>query len=63
MAEAVCVLADVERVCVQVASSQRRGLGPEVAPSSLVSTLLLSTTHLFKLGLGPQYVRTHICNS
>ena len=56
IAEAVCIIADMDKWTVQVASSQRRvtdnKLGKEVLVSSLVSNLLHSTLH----NLSPNFV-------
>ncbi|RXM30847.1 Folliculin-interacting protein 1 [Acipenser ruthenus] len=64
IAEAVCIVADVEKWTVQVASSQRRmpenKLGQEVLVSSLVSNLLQSTLQLYKLNLSPNFCIMHL---
>ena len=60
IAEAVCIIADMDKWTVQVASSQRRmtdnKLGKEVLVSSLVSNLLHSTLQLNKHNLSPNFV-------
>ncbi|KAJ8276722.1 hypothetical protein COCON_G00084740 [Conger conger] len=63
--EAVCIIADTDKWTVQVASSQRRAadcnkLGKEVLVSNLVSSLLLSTSHLYKLNLSPNFCIMHL---
>nr|XP_033782853.1 folliculin-interacting protein 1 isoform X2 [Geotrypetes seraphini] len=64
IAEAVCILADVDKWAVQVASSQRRitdnKLGKEVLVSSLVSNLLHSTLQLYKHNLSPNFCIMHL---
>ncbi|XP_029439431.1 folliculin-interacting protein 1-like isoform X5 [Rhinatrema bivittatum] len=64
IAEAVCILADVDKWTVQVASSQRRitdnKLGKEVLVSSLVSNLLHSTLQLYKHNLSPNFCIMHL---
>ncbi|KAG5843304.1 hypothetical protein ANANG_G00149370 [Anguilla anguilla] len=64
IAEAVCIIADTDKWTVQVASSQRRAtenkLGKEVLVSNLVSGLLLSTCHLYKLNLSPNFCIMHL---
>ncbi|XP_038651861.1 folliculin-interacting protein 1 isoform X2 [Scyliorhinus canicula] len=65
IAEAVCIIADVDKWTVQVASSQRRStdsnkLGKEVLVSSLVSNLLHSTLQLYKLNLSPNFCIMHL---
>ncbi|XP_042195785.1 folliculin-interacting protein 1 isoform X1 [Callorhinchus milii] len=65
IAEAVCIIADVDKWSVQVASSQRRitesnRLGKEVLVSSLVSNLLHSTLQLYKLDLSPNFCIMHL---
>ncbi|KAJ8347966.1 hypothetical protein SKAU_G00265550 [Synaphobranchus kaupii] len=64
IAEAVCIIADTDRWTVQVASSQRRAtdnkLGKEILVSNLVSSLLLSTFHLYKLNLSPNFCIMHL---
>ncbi|XP_064205880.1 folliculin-interacting protein 1 isoform X2 [Anguilla rostrata] len=64
IAEAVCIIADTDKWTVQVASSQRRAtenkLGKEVLVSNLVSGLLLSTFHLYKLNLSPNFCIMHL---
>ncbi|OCT87791.1 folliculin-interacting protein 1 isoform X1 [Xenopus laevis] len=64
IAEAVCILADVDKWTVQVASSQRRTadnkLGKEVLVSSLVSSLLHSTVQLYKHNLSANFCIMHL---
>ncbi|XP_069508628.1 folliculin-interacting protein 1 isoform X2 [Ambystoma mexicanum] len=64
IAEAVCILADLDKWTVQVASSQRRAtenkLGKEVLVSGLVSNLLHSTLQLYKHHLSPNFCIMHL---
>ncbi|KAG8507807.1 Folliculin-interacting protein 1 [Galemys pyrenaicus] len=64
IAEAVCIIADMDKWTVQVASSQRRvtdnKLGKEVLVSSLVSNLLYSTLQLYKHNLSPNFCVMHL---
>ncbi|XP_019390608.1 PREDICTED: folliculin-interacting protein 1 isoform X1 [Crocodylus porosus] len=64
IAEAVCIIADMDKWTVQVASSQRRvidsKLGKEVLVSSLVSNLLHSTLQLYKHNLSPNFCIMHL---
>lgn len=64
IAEAVCIIADTDKWTVQVASSQRRAtdgkIGKEVLVSNLVSSLLHSTHHLYKLNMSPNFVRLQV---
>nr|XP_005557759.2 folliculin-interacting protein 1 isoform X2 [Macaca fascicularis]XP_014996200.1 folliculin-interacting protein 1 isoform X2 [Macaca mulatta] len=64
IAEAVCIIADMDKWTVQVASSQRRAtdnkLGKEVLVSSLVSNLLHSTLQLYKHNLSPNFCVMHL---
>ncbi|XP_051869219.1 folliculin-interacting protein 1 isoform X2 [Pristis pectinata] len=65
IAEAICIIADLDKWTVQVASSQRRvtdsnKLGKEVLVSSLVSNLLHSTLQLYKLNLSPNFCIMHL---
>ncbi|XP_023659267.1 folliculin-interacting protein 1 isoform X5 [Paramormyrops kingsleyae] len=64
IAEAVCIIADTDKWTVQVASSQRRAtdgkLGKEVLVSNLVSSLLHSTHHLYKLNMSPNFCIMHL---
>ncbi|XP_066572991.1 folliculin-interacting protein 1 isoform X1 [Amia ocellicauda] len=64
IAEAVCIIADMDKWTVQVASSQRRAtenkLGKEVLVSSLISNLLQSTLQLYKLKLSPNFCIMHL---
>ncbi|XP_075712554.1 folliculin-interacting protein 1 isoform X2 [Rhinoderma darwinii] len=64
IAEAVCIIADVDKWSVQVASSQRRTtdnkLGKEVLVSSLISNLLHSTLQLYKHNLSANFSIMHL---
>ncbi|XP_069754374.1 folliculin-interacting protein 1 isoform X2 [Narcine bancroftii] len=65
IAEAICIIADLDKWTVQIASSQRRitennKLGKEVLVSSLVSNLLHSTLQLYKLNLSPNFCIMHL---
>ncbi|XP_032885177.1 folliculin-interacting protein 1 isoform X2 [Amblyraja radiata] len=65
IAEAICIIADLDKWSVQIASSQRRvtdsnKLGKEVLVSSLVSNLLHSTLQLYKLNLSPNFCIMHL---
>ncbi|XP_073427410.1 folliculin-interacting protein 1 isoform X1 [Dendrobates tinctorius] len=64
IAEAVCIIADIDKWSVQVASSQRRTtdnkLGKEVLVSSLVSSLLHSTLQLYKHHLSANFCIMHL---
>ncbi|KAM7042304.1 folliculin-interacting protein 1 isoform 2-T2 [Acridotheres tristis] len=64
IAEAVCIIADMDKWTVQVASSQRRmienKLGKEVLVSSLISNLLHSTLQLYKHNLSPNFCVMHL---
>ncbi|XP_048851031.1 folliculin-interacting protein 1 isoform X5 [Brienomyrus brachyistius] len=64
IAEAVCIIADTDKWTVQVASSQRRAtdgkFGKEVLVSNLVSSLLHSTHHLYKLNMSPNFCIMHL---
>ncbi|KAM7333417.1 hypothetical protein ACRRTK_006737 [Alexandromys fortis] len=64
IAEAVCIIADMDKWTVQIASSQRRvtdnKLGKEVLVSSLVSNLLHSTLQLYKHNLSPNFCVMHL---
>ncbi|XP_072256921.1 folliculin-interacting protein 1 isoform X2 [Pyxicephalus adspersus] len=64
IAEAICIIADVDKWSVQVASSQRRTtdnkLGKEVLVSSLVSNLLYSTLQLYKHSLSANFCIMHL---
>ncbi|KAG8579028.1 hypothetical protein GDO81_010686 [Engystomops pustulosus] len=64
IAEAVCIIADVDKWSVQVASSQRRTtdnkLGKEVLVSSLVSSLLHSTLQLYRHNLSANFCIMHL---
>ncbi|XP_035275216.1 folliculin-interacting protein 2 isoform X2 [Anguilla anguilla] len=65
IAEAVCIIADTDRLSVQVATSQRRTtdpgkLGKEVLVSSLVTHLLHSLLQLYKLHVSPDFCIMHL---
>ncbi|KAJ8247391.1 hypothetical protein GJAV_G00245840 [Gymnothorax javanicus] len=65
IAEAVCIIADTDKLSVQVATSQRRTtdpnkLGKEVLVSSLVSGILHSLLQLHKLHLSPDFCIMHL---
>ncbi|KAL0994551.1 hypothetical protein UPYG_G00123850 [Umbra pygmaea] len=64
IAEAVCIIADMDKWSVQVASSQRRTtdnrLGKEVLVSCIVSSLLQSTYQLYKMNLSPNFCIMHL---
>ncbi|XP_060791830.1 folliculin-interacting protein 1 isoform X4 [Neoarius graeffei] len=64
VAEAVCIIADIDRWTVQVASSQRPStenkLGKDVLVSNLVSNLLHSTYQLYRLNLSPSFCIMHL---
>ncbi|XP_044136839.1 folliculin-interacting protein 1 isoform X2 [Bufo gargarizans] len=64
IAEAVCIIADVDKWSVQVASSQRRTtdnkLGKEVLVSSLISSLLHSTLQLYRHNLSANFCIMHL---
>ncbi|KAJ8399274.1 hypothetical protein AAFF_G00413120 [Aldrovandia affinis] len=65
IAEAVCIIADTDRLSVQVATSQRRvtdpnKLGKEVLVSSLVTNLLHSLLQLHKLHISPDFCVMHL---
>lgn len=62
VAEAVCIVADTDRLCVQVATTQRRvcepgQIGREVMVSNLVHTLLTSVLQLHALNMAADFVR------
>ncbi|XP_061102420.1 folliculin-interacting protein 2 isoform X2 [Conger conger] len=65
IAEAVCIIADTDRLSVQVATSQRRTsdpskLGQEVLVSSLVTHLLQSLLQLYRLHMSPDFCVMHL---
>ncbi|KAG5849437.1 hypothetical protein ANANG_G00110380 [Anguilla anguilla] len=65
IAEAVCIIADTDKLSVQVATSQRRTtdpgkLGKEVLVSSLVTHLLHSLLQLYKLHVSPDFCIMHL---
>ncbi|XP_036372689.1 folliculin-interacting protein 2 isoform X2 [Megalops cyprinoides] len=65
IAEAVCIIADTDKMTVQVATSQRRvmdsnKLGKEVLVSSLVTSLLHSLLQLSKLHISPDFCVMHL---
>lgn len=67
VAEAVCIIADTDKLSVQVATSQRKAmdnkLGKEVLVSNFVSGLLQSILQLYKLQLPPDFVSTSLQNN
>uniref|UniRef100_A0A3B3Q362 Folliculin interacting protein 2 n=1 Tax=Paramormyrops kingsleyae TaxID=1676925 RepID=A0A3B3Q362_9TELE len=67
IAEAVCIVADADKLTVQVATSQRRvtdssKIGKDVLVSSLVSNLLHSILHMAKLNISPDFCIMHLEN-
>ncbi|MFT7807550.1 folliculin-interacting protein 2 isoform X1 [Arapaima gigas] len=65
IAEAVCIIADTDRLTVQVATSQRRvtdhsKMGKDVLVSSLVSNLLHSILQLAKLNISADFCIMHL---
>ncbi|KAL2098297.1 hypothetical protein ACEWY4_007504 [Coilia grayii] len=65
VAEAVCIVADTDRLCVQVATSQRRvceagRLGRDVLVSGLVCNILTSVIQLHKLNLSAEFCVMHL---
>ncbi|XP_078262752.1 folliculin-interacting protein 2-like isoform X2 [Rhinoraja longicauda] len=64
IAEAVCIIADTDKLSVQVATSQRKAvdnkLGKEVLVSNFVSCLLQSILQLYKLQLPPDHCVIHL---
>ncbi|XP_076151600.1 folliculin-interacting protein 2 isoform X1 [Alosa pseudoharengus] len=65
VAEAVCIVADTDRLCVQVATSQRRvceagRLGRDVLVSGLVCNILTSVLQLQKLNLSAEFCVMHL---
>lgn len=62
IAEAVCIVADTDRLCVQVATTQRcvcepGQIGRDVMVSNLVHTLLTSVLQLHALNMAADFVR------
>ncbi|XP_048855697.1 folliculin-interacting protein 2 isoform X3 [Brienomyrus brachyistius] len=65
IAEAVCIVADADKLTVQVATSQRRvtdssKIGKDVLVSSLVSNLLHSIQHMARLNISPDFCVMHL---
>ncbi|XP_032874230.1 folliculin-interacting protein 2 isoform X2 [Amblyraja radiata] len=64
VAEAICIIADTDKLSVQVATSQRKAmdnkLGKEVLVSNFVSGLLQSILQLYKLQLSPDFCVIHL---
>ncbi|KAJ8339717.1 hypothetical protein SKAU_G00343500 [Synaphobranchus kaupii] len=65
IAEAVCIIADTDKLSVQVATSQRRTpdpnkLGKEVLVSNLVTSILHSLLQLYKLHVSPDFCVMHL---
>ncbi|XP_065592309.1 folliculin-interacting protein 2 isoform X3 [Cyrtonyx montezumae] len=65
IAEAVCIIADTDKLNVQVATSQRKmmdnmKLGKDVLVSSQVSSLLQSILQLYKLNLPADFCIMHL---
>ncbi|XP_062864241.1 folliculin-interacting protein 2 isoform X2 [Trichomycterus rosablanca] len=65
IAEAVCIVADTDRLCVQVATSQRRvcepgRLGRDVMVSNLVHTLVTSVLQLHALNVAADFCVMHM---
>ncbi|KAI4895447.1 hypothetical protein NFI96_000508 [Prochilodus magdalenae] len=61
VAEALCIVADTDRLCVQVATSQRRvcepgRLGRDVMVSGLIHTLLTSVLQLHTLNIAADFI-------
>lgn len=61
MAEALCIVADTDRMSVQVVTSQRRvcetgRLGRDVMVSNLVHTLITSVLQLYALNITSDFV-------
>lgn len=61
MAEALCIVADTDRLSVQVVTSQRRvceggRLGRDVMVSNLVHTLITSVLQLYALNITSDFV-------
>ncbi|XP_030644193.1 folliculin-interacting protein 2 [Chanos chanos] len=65
VAEAVCIVADTDRLSVQLATSQRRvcepgRLGRDVLVSSLVNSILTSVLQLYKLNVNADFCVMHL---
>uniref|UniRef100_A0A4W4HCD5 Folliculin interacting protein 2 n=1 Tax=Electrophorus electricus TaxID=8005 RepID=A0A4W4HCD5_ELEEL len=65
VAEAVCIVADTDRLCVQLATSQHRmcetsRFGKDVMVSSLVHALLVSTLQLHALNVAADFCVMHL---
>ncbi|XP_031415985.1 folliculin-interacting protein 2 isoform X2 [Clupea harengus] len=65
VAESVCIVADTDRLCVQVATSQRRvceagRLGRDVLVSGLICNILTSVLQLQKLNLSAEFCVMHL---
>ncbi|KAF4071614.1 hypothetical protein AMELA_G00275370 [Ameiurus melas] len=65
VAEAVCIVADTDRLCVQVATTQRRvcepgQIGRDVMVSNLVHTLLTSVLQLHALNMAADFCVMHL---
>ncbi|XP_076848596.1 folliculin-interacting protein 2 isoform X10 [Brachyhypopomus gauderio] len=65
VAEAVCIVADTDRLCVQVATSQRRvceagRVGKDVMVSGLVHALLVSGLQLHTLNVAADFCVMHL---
>ncbi|XP_063076174.1 folliculin-interacting protein 2 isoform X2 [Engraulis encrasicolus] len=65
VAEAVCIVADTDRLCVQLCTSQRRvfetgRLGRDVLVSGLVCNILTSVLQLQKLNLSAEFCVMHL---
>ncbi|XP_028831953.1 folliculin-interacting protein 2 [Denticeps clupeoides] len=63
--EAVCIVADTDRLCVQIATSQRQmgeggQLGRDILVSSLVNSILTSVLQLHKLNLSAEFCVMHL---
>ncbi|TRY90351.1 hypothetical protein DNTS_023632, partial [Danionella cerebrum] len=65
VAEALCIVADTDRLSVQVVSSQRRvfeggRLGRDVMMSNLIHTLITSVLQLFALNIAADFCVMHL---
>ncbi|XP_058240715.1 folliculin-interacting protein 2 isoform X2 [Hemibagrus wyckioides] len=65
VAEAVCIVADTDRLCVQVATTQRRvcepgQIGRDVMVSNLIHTLLTSVLQLHALNMAADFCVMHL---
>ncbi|XP_060772606.1 folliculin-interacting protein 2 isoform X2 [Neoarius graeffei] len=65
VAEAVCIVADTDRLCVQVATTQRRvcepgQIGRDVMVSNLIHTLLTSVLQLHALNMAAEFCVMHL---